>query len=176
MTANHVTDRPSRKLKEMKTLRKRFTESNLSLTKRNKKKSLLRSTIDPQAANNPLLRLRTISNLSAATINAVFHRMRYSVSKKRTIMKRILTPAADFKMLIFTSRYKHHEIHAMTLNRFKFKWSKDWRLQKASRSPMIAMKRYLEVVLWLPWDNLWCEPAVTFKMILRGVYRRLCSL
>ena len=125
MTANHVTDRTSLKLKEMKTLRKRFTESNLSLTKSNKKKSLLRSTIVLQTAINPLRRLQIISKMSAATIDAVFHRMRYSVNKKRTIMKRILTPAADFKMLIFTSRYKHHEIHAMTLNRFKFKWSKD---------------------------------------------------
>lgn len=124
---NNVTSRLSQKSNETKNLRKKSTDSNFSLTKKVKTRSPLRLVFETPAVTNLLHKLRVTLNLSAetiTTIGVVFPKKEFrSVRKNRTIMTRIWMPAIEIKILIFLSRYKHHKPLAMTLIRFKFRWS-----------------------------------------------------
>ena len=128
MTANNVTEHRSQKFKETKNLRKKSTDSKWSLMMRTKIKSLLRLDNEITAVTNHLLKLQAISNPSAAAIKALFPKtIVRCVRKNRSIVIRTWNPVTELIMLTFMSRYKLHKHLATTLNRFKFRWSTEWR-------------------------------------------------
>ena len=127
MMENNVTSQLSRKLNETKNLRKKSTDLNFSLTKKAKTTSPLRLVFETSAVTNLLHKSRVTLNLSAViitTIDVAFPKTEFrSVRKNRTIMTRIWMPAIEIEILISLSRYKLHKPLAMTLIRFKFRWS-----------------------------------------------------